>query len=79
MDLPCGWTLAKTDGNSLRLVYLEESEIDCTQDPKITKSVTILSDFTWELRILNQLIMTSIVLDWNVQKICSKSRQKGNF
>ena len=53
MDLPCGWALAKTNGNSLRLVYLEESEIDCTQDPKITKSVTILSDLTWELRILN--------------------------
>ena len=37
-------------------MHLEESEIDCTQDPEITKCVTILSDLTWDLRILNQLI-----------------------
>jgi uncharacterized membrane-anchored protein YhcB (DUF1043 family) len=55
-DLPCGWALAKSDSDSLRIVYLEESENNCTQDPKITKSVTILSDLTWELRILNRVI-----------------------
>ena len=55
INLPCGWALAKSDNESFKVVYLEESE-DCTQDPKITKSVTILGDLTWELRILNQLI-----------------------
>ena len=37
-------------------MYLEKNENDCTQDPKVTKSVTVLSDLTWELRILNQVI-----------------------
>lgn len=56
IDLPCGWAIAKSDSDSLRIVYLEETENNCTQDPNITKSVTILSDLTWELRILNRVI-----------------------
>ncbi|CAB4019705.1 Hypothetical predicted protein [Paramuricea clavata] len=73
IDLPCGWALANSDRDSLRIVYLEESENNCTQDPKITKSVTILSDLTWELRILNPAANQDNNRTSQVANICAVS------
>ena len=53
-SLPLGWALIKTDGETIKIAYVQERKHDCTENSVISKSIIVNSNRSWSLRVLTK-------------------------
>ena len=55
-SLPLGWALIKTDGETIKIGYVQERKHDCTENSVISKSIIVNSNGSWSLRVLDRVV-----------------------
>ena len=55
-SLPLGWALIKTDGETIKIAYVQERKHDCTENSVISKSIIVNSNGSWSLRVLDRVV-----------------------